>query len=299
MTGLSRHAPSASAGGTHLACDLLDRPRVEALLEALQPQVVIHAQALSDVDRCEREPQQARALNVDTTANLVDALERLRSRRSQGTPPLLIAMSSDYVFSGEKGAAYDEADVPNPVSVYGRSKCEAEQAALRYVRSIVVRTSTLFGPGRMNFCDHIIERLQSGQPVEAFIDQVTSPTLTTDLAAAIVDLGLALWDWQRSEPWPRVAHVTNAGSCSRVAFAQRVAERIGGAPELIRQIHRADQRRDAPRPAYSALTTKHAPQLIGRTLRSWEDALAAYLRQRGLIAAEPRPAPDPRAVPTR
>ena len=250
-------------------------------MEDIQPEIVLHTQALSDVDRCEREPRLARSLNVDTTAMLVDTLNHLRHRRGEGTPPWLISVSTDYVFAGTKGAAYDEADVPNPVSEYGRSKWEGEQVALRYPRAVIVRTSTLFGPGRMNFCDHIVERMRAEQSVEAFIDQVTSPTLTTDLAAAIADLGTVLGSWPaHGRPWPRVVHLSNAGSCTRLSFAQRVAQLIGGSPDLIRPIRMTDQRRDAPRPACSALTTTHVPQLIGRMLRSWQDALEAYLRQR-------------------
>ena len=63
-----------------------------------------------------------------------------------------------------------------PISVYGRSKLEAEQAALDYPRGIVVRPSTLFGSGRVNFCDYIVSQLRAGKAVEAFEDQVTSPT---------------------------------------------------------------------------------------------------------------------------
>ena len=251
------------------------------MLEEVQPRVILHTQALSDVDRCEREPQVAQRLNVDTTATLVEALDHHQRRKGQGPPPWLISVSTDYVFAGTKGAAYDETDVPDPISEYGRSKWRGEQAALRYPRAVVARTSTLFGPGRMNFCDHIVERLRAGQSVEAFIDQVTSPTLTTDLAAALGALSAALESWPpRGESWPRVVHLSNAGWCTRLSFAQRVAALIGGNPDLIRPIRMADQHRDAPRPPQVGLATKHVPQLIGRMLRSWQDALDAYLRQR-------------------
>ena len=214
-------------------------------------------------------------MNVETTATLVRVL--------RGAPAVLVQVSTDYVFDGAKGAAYDERDAPHPLSVYGRTKAEAEQIALRHPRAAVVRTSTLFGEGRMNFCDHLVERLRQGQPVEAFRDQVTSPTYAADLAEALARLGDAL---ARSADgrWARVYHLANAGGCSRVAFAERVAELVGGSKTFIRAIAMADQRRPAPRPAYSALATVHAPQMIGRTLRPWDEALHAYLQARGWLS---------------
>ena len=183
------------------------------------------------------------------------------------------------VFDGMKGAPYDENDTPNPLSVYGRSKLEAEQLVLRYPRSVVVRPSTLFGSGRMNFCDHIVSRVTAGQAVEAFIDQVTSPTYTEDLAVGIAELSVAVWS-SRDVAWPRTYHIANAGSCSRVAFAHRVAELLGCSRDLIQGIPMARQQRPAPRPANSALTTIQLASVIRRTLRPWDDALQAYLRQR-------------------
>lgn len=232
---------------------------------------MIHTQALSDVDLCEREPDEARAQNIQTITHLVQALA--------GTEARLVYMSTDYVFDGTKGSPYCETDAPNPISAYGRSKLEGERVALSYPRALVVRTSTLFGPGRMNFCDWMVSRLRTGQNVEAFADQVTSPTYTIDLAEGIAEVGTALL---RAQPdlGTRICHVTNAGGCSRVEWAERLADLLGCSRGLVKQIAMADQRRPAPRPAYSALMTTTLPRVIGRTLRPWDDALQAYLRER-------------------
>ena len=271
MTGLSRHAPSGPAPGRHVVCDLLDARRTAEVIRACRPDVVIHAQALSDVDRCEREPMLADALNVTAIRHVLRALD--------GAGALVVYISTDYVFDGTKGAPYDERDEPRPISVYGRSKLEGERTALAAPRSIVVRTSTLFGSGRMNFCDHIVGQLTAGEPVEAFADQVTSPTYSDDLAGGIAQLSAALRDAWNVEG-PRVFHLANAGGCSRVEFAMRVAELLGLPRTLIRGIPMAQQRRPALRPPYSALTSVYVEQMIGRMLRPWDEALAAYLRQR-------------------
>ena len=273
MTGLSRHAPPTAPAGRHVVCDLGDARRAAEVIGAIRPDAMIHTQALSDVDRCELEPDAARAQNVGATASLLEALERTPGRGRAW----LVHVSTDYVFDGTKGTPYDENDEPRPVSVYGRMKLDAERLALGYPRAVVVRPSTLFGPGRANFCDTIVARLRAGEPVEAFADQVTSPTYTVDLAEGLEALCAALG--RADEPPARVVHVANAGGCSRVVFARRIAELIGSSPELVRPIPMAAQRRPARRPAYSALTTIHLARLIGRTLRPWDDALRAYLGQ--------------------
>ena len=271
MVGLSRSEASASSADHHVACDLLDAHRTDEVIRALQPDIVIHAQALSDVDRCEQDPVAANAQNADAIANVVRAVEHSRA--------LVVYVSTDYVFDGTKGAPYDEADTPHPINVYGRSKLNGERIVLEYPRGIVVRTSTLFGEGRMTFCDAIVTRLRAQQPVEAFLDQVTSPTYTEDLAQGLADLSLTLVR-SRELQGPRTFHVANAGGCSRVELAHRVAELLGQSRDLIRPVPMASQRRVAARPAYSAFTTRHLSRIIGRTLRPWDDALHAYLRQR-------------------
>ena len=272
--GLSRRAPAVPQPGRHVACDLADAGQTAETIRALAPDVVIHTQALSDVDRCETEPALARRMNVEATANLAQALV---AASAGGEPPLLVHISTDYVFEGTKGSAYDETDEPRPISRYGASKLEAERVALRYARSVIVRTSTLFGLGRMNFCDHIVACLREGSPVEAFADQTTSPTYTKDLAEAIEELAFALRAKAPPQFAARMVHLANSGSASRLAFAHRVADLLGDDPGLIRPIRMAEQGRPARRPCCSALTSRYARALIGRTLRSWEAALEAYL----------------------
>ena len=254
-----------------MACDLRDAARTAAAVRAAAPDLVIHAQAMSNVDQCELEPDAAWEQNVRALEHLVAALDPGRT--------WLVALGTDYVFDGRKGAPYDETDTPNPLGAYGRAKLAAERVALGFPRGIVARTSTLFGPGRMNFCDAIVGAVREGRGIEAFLDQTTSPTYTEDLAAMLRELIGAL-TVPRTGPIPRVVHVTNAGGCSRVEFARRVVELLGRSPDLVRPIRMAQQQRPAKRPAYSALTTIELPKLTGRIMPPWDDALHTYLRQR-------------------
>ena len=251
-------------------CDLADRERTARVIQGIRPDVVIHTQALSDVDLCEREPSLAMAMNVDTTANVVWAL--------QNSNTWLLNISTDYVFDGCKGLPYEEGDIPHPLSVYGTSKLESERIALQYPRALVIRPSTLFGPDRFNFCDHVRACLRSGQSVEAFVDQTTSPTFTLDLAEAVAGLLPDLSCRMQESLSSRLLHMANTGFCTRLEFAYRIADLMGVSRTLVRSVRLAEAKRSARRPAYSALTTTQLPRWMGRTLRSWDDALQAYLQ---------------------
>jgi len=271
VTGLARHAPADPLPGRHVVCDLLDAEGTARVIETVRPDAVIHAQALSDVDRCEREPQLAHRMNVETTQHLVEAL--------RGSAGVLVYVSTDYVFDGTQRTPYVEMDRPNPLSVYARSKLDGERTVLEHPTAIVVRPSTLFGPARMNFCNAVVQAAGERRTIEAFSDQTTSPTYTEDCADALE----ALVRWRMTEPGragPRIYHVANDGACPRLTLAYRILELLGAPRDVVRPVRMADQHRPAPRPAYSALGTTELPNAIGRRLRPWDEALHAYLRQR-------------------
>ncbi|MBI4354282.1 MAG: dTDP-4-dehydrorhamnose reductase [Candidatus Omnitrophica bacterium] len=274
VVGLSRHDVQMPGESAHVVCDLTDAQAARRAVRETAPDVVVHTQALSDVDRCELEPELAYGMNVRTVEHLCHAL------RARVTP--VIALSTDYVFDGTKASPYDEADEPHPVSVYGRSKLDGERVALRHPHTYVIRPSTLFGCGRMNFCDAIVERAQQGQAIHAYTDQRTSPTYTEDLADGIGRL-ISVLAQRRSPPTSPIYHMTNAGGCSRVEFASRVVEWLGRPAALVTPIRMAEQRRPAPRPANSVLTSRYLDGLIGKGLRPWDEALHAYLRARHWI----------------
>ena len=269
IVGLSRHDAPVPGEAAHVVCDLTDAQATQQAIRAIVPDVVVHTQAFSDVDRCEQDPDEAERLNVRTVDHLCRALEERQ--------PLLLALSTDYVFDGLKGRPYDEGDEPRPLSCYGRTKLAGEQRVLRYAKGYVIRPSTLFGAGRMNFCDAVVQRLQRHESVEAFADQTTSPTYTADVADGIEALIKALGTSLRNRP--RLYHMTNAGGATRVEFAKRVAAWLKQDDSLIRAVPMRDQHLPAPRPAYSALASRHLAHIIGRTLRPWDDALHAHLRQ--------------------
>lgn len=234
-------------------------PGIVATIAEFEPDLVIHAAAMTDVDGCERDPDLAFRVNEVGTRNVADAC------RICDAP--LLYVSTDYVFDGSKGEPYLESDEPNPVCVYGKSKLTGEIVVRDLVtRYYIVRTAWLYGPGGRNFVTKILELAADREELSVVTTEVGSPTYAPDLAAAIARL--------IQHPLYGTYHLVNEGSCSRFEFAERILE-------LASKTHVALQgaqhyERLATVPANSALRNLEASTQLGITLRPWQEALRAY-----------------------
>ncbi|MCH2186751.1 dTDP-4-dehydrorhamnose reductase [Myxococcota bacterium] len=267
---------------TRADLDLSDKEKVHRLRETVldQVDVVVNAAALTAVDRCESESTQAFAVNAEGPAFLGEAC------RDSGTA--LIHISTDYVFDGKASRPYSEADSRNPRSVYGRSKAEGEIRLLELMpEALVVRTSWLFGPGR-NFVVAIREQAEKRRrgeatgPLRVVDDQQGTPTYAADLAEGLCQLGRHLAGDEKSiavveGSAPRgLMHLANSGQTSWFSFAREILDRSGFSEVQIEPSKTAELNLPAPRPAYSVLDCSRAKS-FGIRLRSWQEALAAYL----------------------
>ncbi len=224
----------------------------------LQPDLVLHAAAWTDVDGAEADPQGAAAVNLGGTANAA----------ALGAP--LVVYSSDYVFDGRKGSPYVESDGPNPLSAYGRTKLHAEAAAGD--QAWVARTSWLFAPTGHNFVKTMLRLGASRDEVAVVDDQRGSPTYVGHLAAAtreLLELPYGVW------------HVAADGDCTWAEFAEAIFE-AAGLSCRVRRIASEELGRLAPRPAYSVLRSEKegAPRLP-----HWRDGLEECLRRLGFNSA--------------
>ncbi|MGH2691178.1 MAG: dTDP-4-dehydrorhamnose reductase [Actinomycetota bacterium] len=184
--GLGR-AFLAAAGGehdvhpfTHAELDVRSASAVERTITSLKPDAVFHLAAMTAVDACEEDPQGAAATNVLGSRNVAEAA------RAAGA--LLLSISTDYVFDGEKEKPYHENDVPNPISVYGKTKYEGERAAQEAAADVlIVRTAWVYGAGN-DFLSKAVRRLAGGEEVGAIADQIGSPTHVAHLAERLLPL---------------------------------------------------------------------------------------------------------------
>ncbi len=241
--------------------DLL-KPDAEQQIVDARPEVVIHAAAYTDVEGAEREPDLAMAVNGEGTGRVASAAVRCGAR--------LFCLSTDYVFDGAKGAPYEETDQPHALNAYGRSKLEGERLALaRCSRTVVVRTSWLYGAQGKNFVKTILGRAAKEPELFVVSDQHGSPTQAGDLATAIGRmLPLEL---------PGIVHASGSGSCSWHEFASAIVA-LAGLPARVHAITTAESRTRVVRPPHSVLANR-VLAARGIVLPHWKDALARFLAE--------------------
>ncbi len=263
---LSAEPGERVVGRGHRELDVADAAAVEAAL-AGGVDVLVNAAAYTDVDGCESEGELARRVNGEAPGALAAAC------RARGVR--FVHVSTDFVFDGEADAPYREEDPTAPLSAYGASKLEGEQAVAEAdPQALVVRTAWVFGRGR-NFiaavcgrAREIAEGAREG-PMQVVEDQVGSPTYAVDLAQGLVAL---------VERGARgLYHLANAGVATRWELARAALDHAGFAEVAIERVRTADYPPlPARRPLYTPLDCSRAAA-AGVRLRPWREAVSAYL----------------------
>ncbi len=246
----------------HSALNITSEEAIKAAFDREQPEVVINCAAWTDVDGCELDPKRAQLANANGPHLLAAAC------RQHGA--LLITISTDYVFDGEKEGFYTQRDQPNPQSVYGRSKLEGErQAQNAWARTIVIRSGYIFGVEGTNFLSLLIARARRGERLQVINDMFGTPTYAGDLAKRLYDLALL--------DLPGIYHVTNAGEGASFAdFARAALEEVGLDLSLLSTVSLKSLRRPAPRPQNSRLRCLLSEKIGLEPLRDWYRALNEF-----------------------
>ncbi|MGH9047880.1 MAG: dTDP-4-dehydrorhamnose reductase [Acidimicrobiales bacterium] len=236
---------------------------VHGLVDAVGPSAIIHAAALTNVDRCETEPEAADAINAVGTANVASAAQRVGAH--------LVYISTDYVFDGTADRPYKETDPTNPVSVYGATKFAGERACPP--SATIVRTSWVAGDGGANFISAVLDLARRDGELRFVEDQRASPTFTPDLARAVVSLA--------ADRRPGRFHVTHSGQASRFELARATLELAGQDPARIVAIATSELHppRPARRPAYSVLDNAAFAAAGYEPLPPWRDSLGRLVGQ--------------------
>ncbi|MBI3621653.1 MAG: dTDP-4-dehydrorhamnose reductase [Nitrospirae bacterium] len=258
------------AGLTHEECDLASPAAVSRQLDAHTPEAVINAAAYNQVDRSETAIEEAFAVNGYGPGGLATACAARRIA--------LMHVSTNYVFDGRRDRPYDEADGPNPLSVYGLSKLAGERLVQAHAsRSFIVRTTGLYGrhAGRKageNFVERILTAASNGAPLRVVNDQIATPTYTGHLAEAMARL-LATTAYG-------LYHLTNSGGCSWWEFTRAILDRAGVRAE-VQPVSSEAFGSAALRPAFSVLVSRRSAGAGLPPLPTWQEGLDAYFRERG------------------
>ncbi len=248
--------------GNYVHMDITNRSEVEAVFKSVKPDVVVHAATLTDVDKCELDKGLAWKVNVDGTKNVADAC--------QDREVFMFYVSSDYVFSGEKGF-YHEYDARDPVNYYGLTKVEAEEIVKGLPEYFIARPSVIYGAtpaaGKVNFALWLIEKLSKGDRVKIVKDQWNTPTLNTNLAEMTLEA--------IERRLTGIYHLCGATRVSRLEFARKLVDVFGLDKELIDPVKSKQFTLTAMRPIDSSLDTSYAQ----RNLKSKPLPLDAALAQ--------------------
>ncbi len=248
-----------------------ERPEtIRSAFAATAPSLVVNAAAHTAVDGAETEPDAAARANRDGP--------RLLAELCAASAIPLIHVSTDYVYDGNKGAPYVEADATAPTGVYGRTKLDGEAAALAANRdTIVLRTAWVFSPYGRNFVRTMLAVGARTGTLKVVADQRGSPTSAPDLARAILAIIAIIEARGFDVADAGVYHASNQGEASwhelAVATFEEAARHGRALPE-VSAIATADWPTPARRPADTRLDCGKLARVFGIELPPWRASLA-------------------------
>jgi dTDP-4-dehydrorhamnose reductase len=219
---------------------------------------------MTDVEGCEAKPEEAFRVNAMGTQNIVAAAREFNS--------VLLYLSTDYIFDGEKSTPYLEFDLPNPINVYGMSKLMGEMTVREVLcKFYVVRTSWLIGKGK-NFVRTILNLGKDRDELRVVDDQIGKPTFAADLASALKSL--------INTPFFGTYHITNSGETTWFKLAEKAAE-LAGVNTRVVPIRTQEYPTKARRPKNSSLANAAFEVRNLMKMPSWEESLKTYLKEEG------------------
>jgi dTDP-4-dehydrorhamnose reductase len=237
--------------------DVTDRAALRREMEVSRPDVVVNCAAYTAVDRAETEQDMAYRVNVLGARNVAQAAQRIGAR--------VAYFSTDYVFDGVATEPYDEEATTGPLSVYGRTKLQGEQATREANPDhLILRLAWLYGSTGHNFVRTVLGLAREKDQLRIVDDQVGSPTFTEDV---VHQLWTAI-----EEGCSGTYHCVNAGQTSWYAFAAHIVHRLGLNVPVV-PIQTVDHPAPARRPAYSVLADRKFDLEQLNVMRPWEDAL--------------------------
>lgn len=271
VVGVDRHPWWGDRPLDVRTADLRDGGIVDRLLEDVRPDVLIHCAALVNVDACERQPDDAFAVNAEIPARLA---------RAAGPGCLFVYIATDGVFRGESPFASEDT-VPEPRTVYGRTKLAGEQEVARVTPNHLILRTNFFGwsSGRkQTSAEWLYRALEQQDPITLFDDFYFSPIYVVDFVAAM----LGLVDGGARG----LFHVAGGERVSKYEFGLELARQAGFPTTNVRRGSIDDAKLAAPRPKDMSLSTERAAASLGRPLPGVRDGIARFLADRGRSLSE-------------
>jgi dTDP-4-dehydrorhamnose reductase len=252
--------------------DLSDSSGLHELVKSVNPDIIINAAAYTNVDKAESEPEKARAINATGPGILAEEAKKINA--------VLVHYSTDYVFDGTKGSPYLETDTPKPLSVYGQTKLEGEQAvAASGCVNLVLRTSWVYSMRQGGFVTKVLQWARTQEVMRVVDDQISGPTsarMLAEITALILAQGRDdVFGYLKEKGG--LYHCAGGGSCSRYEWAKAILELDPRKEEQkVKQLLPAkssDFAVPANRPMVSVLNCERLNQKTGLSCPEWKSDL--------------------------
>lgn len=267
MVSVCRSKGYTVTGIDYPAIDIKDQQLTNTIIKNIMPDVIINCAAYTDVDSCESNIQEAYSVNSSGVANIANAAKSIGTK--------IVHISTDYVFDGKKHSPYIETDIPNPMSVYGKSKLDGELEFIKITEKyFIFRIAWLYGINGTNFVKTIRKLADKRQklklPLKVINDQIGTPTYSKDVCEQIMEI-IPTQNFG-------IYHCTNEGECSWYEFAHQIIDFFNIQVELL-PCHTGEFNLPAPRPAYSVLENSHLKSLGIHLMPYWKESLNHFLKE--------------------
>ncbi len=236
---------------------------VEDYVKLTTPNYIINCAAYTQVDKAESEPELCFKLNAEAVNNLKKAAKQVDSK--------IIHISTDYVFDGSKNSPYTEDDIPNPITVYGKSKLKGEEYLQNDPNAIIIRTAWLYSQFGNNFLKTIIRMGMERDTLQVVSDQIGCPTYAPDLAGGIISIIRSSLSSNKSFI-PGIYNYTNEGVTSWFDFALEIVKLMKLNCKVM-PIKTKEYPSAAVRPLYSVLSKTRICNTFSLEIPFWEDSL--------------------------
>lgn len=244
--------------------DISNTEQVFNVFEKTSPEFVIHTAALTDIDKCTLEPDNAFKVNVLGTWNVAAAAAK------HDIP--IVFISTDNVFDGMKNDSYTEYDRPNPINTYGQSKLAAEYHIRNLCKKyFIIRTSWLFSEKGKNMPLYILDTARKYKEIKIVADQIASPTYANDLAEFIADLP--------ENYLYGTYHYTNQGSCSWYELTKDILSLAGFNDVSVIPIASNGYKSPTRKPKASVLRHYNLELQNKDNIRHYKDALKEFIKE--------------------
>ena len=249
--------------------DITNQLKVEAFFVEHKPQAIINCAAYTAVDKAETNEATAYLINATAVENL--------SKSAASVGALMVQISTDYVFDGKSYLPYNESDITNPLSAYGRTKLAGENAVFKFAgNGLVLRTAWLYSAFGNNFVKTMTKYGIEREELKVVFDQVGTPTYARDLAKAILDIIPSAVQHSGTE----LFHYSNEGVASWYDFAKIVIA-FSGINCNIKPILTEEYPLPATRPCFSVLNKSKIKDAYKITIPYWSDSVKDCIQRLG------------------